>query len=621
MTDGRRQTEEKVFGLLFHLSFDLWYLYFMSAKIKILPDHVINKIAAGEVVERPSSVVKELIENSIDAGATEILIEIEQAGRRLIRIIDNGGGMSKEDARTSFLRHATSKITSDADLEAVRTMGFRGEALSSIASVSQVRLLTAEQGAPSGVMVEIEGGTIKTVSDAATPQGASLEVGHLFYNTPARLKFLKSPATEFSHILTAVSRQAMAHPSIRFRLTHNKKPALDLPPSLSVKERAFQLYGSEIADNLFEFSGGWDDIQIHGFLSRPAFTRADKTYQDFYVNQRAVKNPSLTHALYNAYGDMLMRDRHPLGFIFIEIDPALVDVNVHPAKAEVRFRNQAQIHDLVRDVIREALGNPTPPSTSPRIDRIQEAVAGYLANVECGVRNEELRDISSSGVRRGEMHALMIDSAESLPFRSMPSHSALPTPHPTLLYPLAQIHDSFIIAQSEEGMALIDQHAAHERVLFEKLQDQFVSRNIPVQNMLIPAQVELGPAQGSLLSEYLPELTKLGFVVEDFGNGAFMIKAVPALLVGSDYSKLLLDILDEVNIHGKSGKMDELRDGILSVMACHPAIKVHRRLDRREMEKLLQDLFSCRMPHTCPHGRPTVVRFSMEELRKMFKRT
>ncbi len=366
----------------------------MSSIIKILPDHVINKIAAGEVVERPASVVKELIENSIDAGATEIFIDIEEAGRRLIRITDNGSGMSKEDARTAFMRHATSKISDDADLESIRTMGFRGEALSSIASVSHVRLVSAMKGATSGALIEIEGGIVKAISEAAAPQGTTLEIGHLFYNTPARRKFLKSPATEFSHILTAVSRQVMAHPAIRFRLTHNKKSVLDLPPSLSIKERVFQLSGGAIAENLIEFSGGRDSVHVHGLIGRPGSTRADKTYQDFFVNRRAVKNPSLTHALYSAYGDMLMRDRHPVAFIFIEIDPALVDVNVHPAKAEVRFRNQSQLHDLVRDVIREGFcgGCTWFPSATTHADGVRESLSDYLKNIdsaECGVRSAD----------------------------------------------------------------------------------------------------------------------------------------------------------------------------------------------------------------------------------------
>lgn len=589
----------------------------MSSIIKILPDHVINKIAAGEVVERPASVVKELIENSIDAGATEISIDIEQAGKRLIRIMDNGCGMSNEDARNAFLRHATSKITNDADLESIRTMGFRGEALSSVASVSHIRLLSAMKGAPSGVLIELEGGTVKALSDAAAPEGTSIEISHLFYNTPARLKFLKSPATEFSHILSAVSRQAMAHPAIRFRLSHNQKSVLELPPSLSIQERVFQLSGREIIENVTEFSGGRDSVHVHGLIGRPGYTRADKTYQDFFVNRRAVKNPSLTHALYSAYGDMLMRDRHPVAFIFLEIDPALVDVNVHPAKAEVRFRNQSQLHDLVRDVIREALrGTNVFPATT-HADGVREAVSDYLQSAECGMRNAELKNSFSRSAARGQNQQMEYSPSPV----SLDSYSALHTPNSALLYPLAQVHDSFIIAQSREGMALIDQHAAHERVLFEKLQEQFGAGQVPVQNLLIPDQVELGPAQSAVLAEYLPELSKLGFHVEDFGNGTFVIKAVPALLTGADYKLLLLDILDEVNVHGKSAKMEELRDDMLSVMACHPAIKVHRHLDQKEMEILLADLFKCRMPHTCPHGRPTVILFSMDEIKKMFKRS
>jgi len=591
----------------------------MSSLIKILPDHVINKIAAGEVVERPASVVKELIENSIDAGATEIFIDIEEAGKRLIRISDNGSGMSNEDARTAFQRHATSKITDDSDLESIRTMGFRGEALSSIASVSRVRLQSAMKGATSGVLIEIEGGIVKTISEAAAPQGTSLEISHLFFNTPARRKFLKSPATEFSHILTAVSRQAMAYPSIRFRLTHNKKTVLELSPSMSIRERGFQLYGEEIAQNLIEFTGGLDSVHVHGLIGRPGTSRADKTYQDFFVNRRAVKNPSLTHALYSACGDILMRDRHPVAFIFIEIDPMLVDVNVHPAKAEVRFRNQSQLHDLVRDVIREALRGTNVPSAATRNDGVREAVSDYLSRrdgSESDVRSSEYWNKISNSHLRVQNREMEFYTAPV----SIPPNSERDAPNDSHLFPIAQIHDSFIIAQSREGMAVVDQHAAHERVLFERLQDQFGAGQVSIQDLLVPGQVELGPAQSTVLAEYLPELSKLGFMVEDFGNGAFVIKAVPALLVGTDYRQLLLDILDEVNVHGKSTRIDEVRDEMLSVMACHPAIKVHRHLERQEMEQLLADLFKCRMPHTCPHGRPTIVRFSLVEIMKMFKR-
>jgi len=463
--------------------------------IQILPDHVINKIAAGEVVERPASVVKELIENSIDAGATEISIDIEQAGKRLIRIVDNGCGMSKEDAGNAFLRHATSKITSEKDLESIATMGFRGEALSSIASVSHVRLLSAMKDVSSGALIEIEGGTVKTRSDAATPEGTSIEISHLFYNTPARLKFMKSPATEFSHILIAVSRQAMAHPRVRFRLSHNHKNVLDLLPSHTIKERVFQLAGGEIAKNVIEFTGGRDSVHVHGLLGLPGITRADKTYQEFFVNRRAVRNPSLTHALYSAYGDMLMRDRHPVAFIFLEIDPEFVDVNVHPAKSEVRFRNQSQLHDLVRDVIRESLRGLSVSSAASRADGVREALTEYYRNAECGMRNAEFAKSASVNLNHTTNTEFAFPPASGF----FDAHSALRIPHSELLYPLCQVHDSFIVAQSREGMAIIDQHAAHERVLFEKLQDQLGAGQIPVQDLLVPDQVELGPAQSGLL--------------------------------------------------------------------------------------------------------------------------
>lgn len=601
----------------------------MTSIIKILPDHVVNKIAAGEVVERPASVVKELIENSIDSGATEIIVDIEHAGRRLIRVTDNGCGMSREDARTAFVRHATSKIPSDEDLEAISTMGFRGEALASIASVSQARMLSGVRGADSGVLIEIEGGLVKMVSDAAALHGTSIEIAHLFYNTPARLKFLKSMGTEFSHIAAAVSRQAMANPSLRFKLTHNAKTVLDLPASASVKERVFQLYGAEIADNVMSFSGGRDGVHVHGSVGIPSYSRADRTYQDFYVNRRAVKNPSLSHALYGAYGGMLMRDRHPIGFIFLDIDPSLVDVNVHPAKAEVRFRNQSQVHDLVREAIRECLrthGMSVGELTGSAYDHaegVKDAVGDFLKTRETVGTFLERKPSPLFSRRKSDGRTADMQCKSGQDYRNADY------PDPTLqtaiipehdLFPVAQIHYSFIIAQSAEGMAIIDQHAAHERVLFERLQNQFSDGLMSIQNLLVPEQVELGPAQSGLLSEYLLELNNLGFIVDDFGNGTFMIKAVPALLVGADYKNLLLDVLDEVNIHGTSVKMETLRDEVLSVMACHPAIKVHRRLDQKEMEALLADLFKCRMPHTCPHGRPTVVRFSMEGIKKMFKR-
>ncbi|MEK6743760.1 MAG: DNA mismatch repair endonuclease MutL [Nitrospirota bacterium] len=579
--------------------------------IKILPDNLINKIAAGEVVERPASVVKELIENAIDAGASEIVVNIEQSGKRQIRVVDNGSGMSREDARTAFERHATSKISSESDLEMIRTMGFRGEALSSIASVAQVTMVTAQKGAGSGTIVEIEGGTVRNIADAAAPQGTSLEVNHLFYNTPARLKFLKSASTELSHIIDAVSHQAMARPDVRFKLTHGKNIVLDLPGSSSIRERAFQINGSELSDGLLEFTGGRDNVRVYGLVSKPNHDRGDRSYQEFYVNGRYVKNASLSHALYSAFADLIMRDRHPAGFVFIDLDPALVDVNVHPAKAEVRFRNQSQIHDLVRDVLREALGShgrPVEGATRQNFtDRVREIVVDF--------NTRSPADQKAYGIRSGSLN---FDQTAATGY--ITSRSELDVPISAVLYPLAQVHESFIVAQSNDGMALIDQHAAHERVLFEKLQDQVTAGNMPVQDLLIPIQVELGRSEQGLLKEHLPELQMLGFLVEEFGGGTFVIKAVPSLMTGGDYKQLLIDIVDELKVHGKSGKMDALRNEVLSVMACHPAIKVHRKLSIQEMEGLINDLFSCRMPHSCPHGRPTVVRFSMDEIKRMFKR-
>lgn len=581
--------------------------------IKVLPDNLINKIAAGEVVERPASVVKELIENSLDAGATEILVDVEQAGKRLIRITDNGCGMPPDDARLAFQRHATSKIASEADLDAIRTMGFRGEALASIASVSQVRLLTCRRSDATGVLVEIEGGTMKPAAVAAAAPGTMIEVRHLFFNTPARQKFLKSPGTELSHVIAAVSHQALAHPDVRFVLTHDGKGILDLPASTSLRDRAFQLHGRDVAENLVEFSGERQPLRVYGLAGKPSYSRSDRTVQEFYVNGRYVKNPSLSHALYEAYRDLVMRDRHPAALVFLAIDPSLVDVNVHPAKAEVRFRNQTQVHDLVRDTVREALRGAAGAGQGDQTARVQEAISDYLQHAAlAGQTGSSLHPVMQSAGRGTRQEGGQFD---------LPAfQSVLPIPHAIPLQPLAQVHDSYLVAQDNDGMALIDQHAAHERVLFEKLQDQQATGSIPIQDLLLPVEVEPGHAAASLLAEHLPGLRELGFHVEDFGGGTFMIKAVPALMTGGDYRQLLLDLLDEIKTHGRTASLDLLRDELLSVMACHPAIKVHRRLSVTEMEGLVRDLFACRMPHSCPHGRPTVVRFSMDEIRRMFKR-
>jgi DNA mismatch repair protein MutL len=459
----------------------------------------------------------------------------------------------------------------------------------------------------------MDGGVVKHAADAASAPGTSIEVHHLFFNTPARLKFLKSAGTELSHVIAAVSHQALASPSVRFRLTHNKKVVLDLPPADGVRGRAFQIHGSEVSEQLQEFAAERMPLRVSGLVGKPNYSRGDRSYQEFYVNGRYIRSASLTHALYEAYRDLLMRDRHPAGFIFLEIDPSLVDVNVHPAKAEVRFRNQSQVHDLVRDVVREALRGPAERERSVRAEGIKEAVADYLDQAGSG---------SPTGLPRGEgrspVPALQLSRRQGAAVNEAPGLPLSVAPAP--LQPLAQVHHSFIVAQDNDGMALIDQHAAHERVLFEKLQDQYEAGSVPVQDLLLPVPFEPGQADAALLKEHLTDLRKLGFSVEEFGGGSFVIKAVPALMATGDAKRLISDLLDEIKVHGTSVRMDRMRDELLSVMACHPAIKVHRKLSDTEMEGLIQDLFACRMPHSCPHGRPTVVRFSMDEIKRMFKR-
>lgn len=607
-------------------------------KIHILPENLCNKIAAGEIVERPASVVKELVENAIDAGATQIYVEAEDSGRRLIRVSDNGEGMEPEDARQAFLRHATSKLRTESDLTAIRTMGFRGEALPSIGSVARVRMVSARAGGGFGTEIRIRAGIVEATGETAAPAGTLVEVEDLFYNTPARKKFLKSHATELSHIVHTVQQEALPHFGIHFRLTHNGIVLLDLPIVRDEMERAAQAVGPNEAADLLEVSSspgaGLNGFRFRGLISKPGQFRATREHQEFFLNRRAVKNASLSHAVGDAYGTLLAKGRHPVAYLFVVMDPAMVDVNVHPAKREVRFRDAQAVHRVVKDTLRERLRGEglwtegTAPQGAPYPDlgltgmpaspgEAGPAPAGWssASGAPAGARPGGLARESLSMYRPLEGSEAAARSAAAL--------YASESGPGVRIQALGQVDRTYIVAnvafETESELHLIDQHAAHERLLYERLLSQQRSSGIELQPLLIPEVAEFGAAEALRLREILPVLGRIGLEVEEFGDRSFRIRAVPALLGTVDGKTLLRDILDEVAA-GAAPEAEETIRSVAASMACHAAIKAHQPLGPEQMTRLLEDLYRHEVPPTCPHGRPIRARFTLPDLEKLFQR-
>ncbi|HEY5595192.1 MAG TPA: DNA mismatch repair endonuclease MutL [Nitrospiria bacterium] len=601
-------------------------------KIHILPENLSNKIAAGEIVERPASVVKEVVENAIDAGATHILVEAEDSGRRLIRVSDNGEGMEPDDARQAFLRHATSKLATESDLSAIRTMGFRGEALPSIGAVARVRLVTAPKGGAIGTELRIHGGTVLPINEAAAPAGTVVEVEELFYNTPARKKFLKSNATELAHIVHAVQQQALPHFWIHFRLTHNGTVLIDLPIVRDEMERTAQVIGPDDGTSLLEVSSGavaeFNGFRFKGLISKPGEFRATREHQEFFLNRRAIKNASLSHAVGEAYGTLLAKGRHPVVYLFVEIDPAQVDVNVHPAKREVRFRDTQPVYQAVKNGLRDRLrreglltgeaaayvlrnSDPGTPARAPSSDGASPTAAWRPSVPGSPAQAREAMALYRPPAGAGV--SVRPDAA------SRPAETWLPV----RIQPLGQVDQTYIVAAVGSGLEselhLIDQHAAHERLLYERLLSQHRAAHMAVQPLLIPEVVELPMAEAMRAREILPLFEAIGLEVEEFGERSFRIRAVPALLGAVDGRTLMRDILDEVGA-GAAPTAEETIQTVIASMACHAAIKAHQPLGPEQMTRLLEDLYRQEVPPTCPHGRPIRVRFRLADLEKLFQR-
>jgi DNA mismatch repair protein MutL len=658
-------------------------------RIHVLPEHVANKIAAGEVVERPASVVKELLENALDAGATRIRVQVEAGGKRLIQISDNGCGMVRDDALLAFERHATSKIKDAEDLLSVATLGFRGEALPSIASVGRLHLETRAAEDAGGTILEINGGRIQRVEEAGLPVGTSITVRDLFFNTPARKKFLKAESTELSHIASLVTHYALAHPDKHFELHSATHALLMAPPVANHGERVYQVFGKDTLDQLLPVAAmvpfarlglpqppPWrrdedrdaspsseegdeegsrltpGELRVHGFASKPEIQKLNRNSIFVFVNGRLIHDRLIQHAITEAYRHILPANVYPVVLLFLEMPTGEVDVNVHPSKTEVRFRQQAVVHDFVRDSVRATLmkGRPVPqftteigahPTASPGLSpgargmgaegsaawrELYAPAEGGFALQAPFVPPVTARFSFEGGVAVEANAAVPVARAPE----AVPDHGCAPAlpdlseEEPTLeslgrLRPLGQIRNSFILAVNEDGLWIVDQHVAHERVLFERILRQRALTKVESQRLLMPLILELTPAQQAVFAEISGELTSNGFEAEPFGSRTLAIKVAPSGLEASQIEHMLAELLNQFSSE-QALNMEVVRTRIAASIACHAAIKVNMPLEQNKMEWLLAELAKTDAPMTCPHGRPVVLRYSVRDIQKAFKR-
>jgi DNA mismatch repair protein MutL len=652
------------------------------ARIHVLSEAVANKIAAGEVVERPASVVKELLENSLDAGATRIKIQVEAGGKKLIQISDNGCGMVRDDALLAFERHATSKIKNAEDLLNVATLGFRGEALPSIASVSRLRLETRAADEDAGTVVEINGGKIFRVEEAGIPPGTSIAVRDLFFNTPARKKFLKSESTELSHIASLVTHYALAHPDKHFELHSATNAMLVAPPVAGYGERVYQVFGRDVLDQLIPIAAvqpleriglpqppPWrrteededqappdpGELRVHGFVSKPEIQKLNRNSIYVFVNGRLIRDRLIQHALTEAYRNIIPPTVYPVVLLFLELPGGEVDVNVHPSKTEVRFRQQTAIHDFVRDSVRAALMKTRPvpqftteigahptasPSLTPGATPVTDISAWRAAHAPeaftlqppvpppvtenlqfgaTGINVEANAAVSVARAPQAEAEIIAGDSCTPAASEEPEAPSDL-APSLASLKPLGQIRESFILAVNHEGLWIIDQHVAHERVLFERILKQRAAQKVESQRLLMPLVLELTPAQQAVFAEISDELNHNGFEAEPFGTRSVAVKVAPAGVDATQVEHMLHELLDQISREEQAVNLEKVRARIAASIACHAAIKVNMPLEQNKMEWLLAELAKTECPMSCPHGRPVVLRYSMKDIQKAFKR-
>lgn len=570
--------------------------------IKILPDEVASQIAAGEVVERPASVVKELIENAIDAGATEISLKIEEAGKKRIEVIDNGTGIPPDELELAVSRHATSKLSTAEELFHVSTLGFRGEALASIASVSQFTLTSRSLAEDLGAAISVEGGEITSNRRLGFPQGTAVQVRNLFYNVPARKKFLKTDRTEWRHIHKLVNLYAFAYPEIRFILDHNQAPSFRSSGSGDLREVLAAVYGVEKAEKLIAVIAEEPPLEIRGFISPPGLTRSNRQEISFFVNRRPVQDAALLKALTQGYHTMLMKGRYPLAAIFIKMPPESVDVNVHPAKAEVRFEDRKTVFRGVEKAVRRALLAQTPVPLEGR---------GRASLSWLGAAPDHRQ------VRRGDPRGY---SPETDPFTRETRTEGSAVLTSPIFRLIGQAATTFLIAEGPDGIYLVDQHAAHERVLFEKYLKQHQQSRMDSQRLLEPAVIQFTPSAADLIEEQASILKKLGFELESFGNAMVKIRAIPAILGEISPDAAIRAAVEDLEVD-ETPLEKNLEEKIIARVCKKAAVKAGQVLSPAEQKKLLLDLEACESPQTCPHGRPTMIRFSIDFLEKRFGRT
>lgn len=620
------------------------------SKIRILPELISNKIAAGEVVERPASVVKELMENALDAGSRRIMVEVDKGGRSLIRVSDDGSGMNHDDALLALERYATSKIYSDADLFSINTLGFRGEALPSIASVSRLTLVTRPTDSDSGTQIRVEGGKIKQVSEVGAPPGTMVSVAHLFYNTPARRKFLKTVNTEMGHIADIVASIALGRPDVQFQLIHNSKTVKSWPAAADQTERVLGVLGADMHAEIFQIEKESQDVAVSGWISSPRMSRKTTRGTYIFVNGRFVRDRVIQHALFEGYTQRLVKGQFPVAVVYIAVPFDQVDVNVHPTKSEVRFAKHRMVHDLVRSAVAETLDRQDRPQWEQRRSGLKgkwrEAhSAKSEAQSNVGEARTDFRD--STGFRADAKPAFKFRGSRIQPPAGPGSrkfHRTRPAPggdtdtwrfEPATrreqadLWPkkrfsdlvvIGQIHNTYIVCESQDGLILVDQHAAHERIMYEQLKKRSQGSKAQAQKLLVPETVELGYREAAILEKLLSEFEGIGLEIEPFGGNTFVVKAVPELLAGREVKPLILDIVEEMAAEGFSAGPAQSIDECLKIMACHGTIRARQALDEKQLQGLLSQLDQCENPSHCPHGRPTWIRWTVKELEKAFHR-
>ncbi|MCP4347481.1 MAG: DNA mismatch repair endonuclease MutL [Desulfobacterales bacterium] len=619
------------------------------SRIKILPEILSNKIAAGEVVERPSSVVKELVENALDAHSTRIIVEVEKGGRSSIQVSDNGIGMNRDDALLSTERYATSKIYNEDDLFSIRTLGFRGEAIPSIASVSRFTLETRDENSQAGTRIVVNGGKIQDVSDIGAPTGTLVAVRQLFFNTPARRKFLKTVNTEMGHIADTVASVALGWPGILFRLHHNGKIMKNWPSVSDPVERVADVLGRDMRNDLHEISfadglkqGG---ISVSGWTASPRITRSTSRGIYVYVNGRFVRDRVIQHALFEGYAGRLMKGQYPVAVVFINVDPDNVDVNVHPAKNEVRFAQQNDVHDAVVKAVFKAFDtaetfkvsktlntdsgsgtweqNNKPDQKQAHISETTDNFNQPSENLPLPIENSNNYETESpeSFYKEKVQFSPQKESFQSLSSEKRVQEGLWKKKQFSDLRVIGQYHGSYIICESEQELVLIDQHAAHERILFEQLKKQSAMSGEAAQHLLIPETFSLGYSEADMLEKLIPDLKEKGLEIEPFGGNTFIVKSVPAILRNTDVKSLAIEIVEKMVKIGFTSDLENAINESLMIMACHGAIRSNQHLSDKQIKGLLEQLDECENPFNCPHGRPVWIKWTTRFLEKSFKRT